>query len=45
MDTETVIIRDPLKVSAVAVALYGRVSSIDQKNDLERQLVGQLAMV
>ena len=39
MDTGTVIVRDPLKVSATNVALYARVSSADQKNDLERQLV------
>jgi putative resolvase len=38
MDTGTVIIRDPLKMSATNVALYARVSSLDQKNDLERQL-------
>ena len=38
MDTGTVIVRDPLKVSASNVALYARVSSVDQKNDLERQL-------
>jgi len=33
-----VIVRAPLKVSANHVALYVRVSSVDQKNDLERQL-------
>ena len=38
LDTGTVIVRDPLKVSAKHVALYARVSSVDQKNDLERQL-------
>ena len=38
MDTGTVIVRDPLKVSATTVALYARVSAIDQKNDLEWQL-------
>src|SRR5260370_13952528 len=38
MDTGTVIVRDPLKVRATNVALYARVSSVDQKNDLERQL-------
>ncbi len=38
LDTGTVIVRDPLKVSANTVALYARVSSVDQKNDLERQL-------
>ena len=38
LDTGTVIVRDPLKVSATKVALYARVSSVDQKYDLERQL-------
>src|SRR5713101_2816056 len=38
MDTGTVIVRDTLKVSATNVALYTRVSSVDQKHDLERQL-------
>jgi putative resolvase len=38
MDTGTVIVRDPLKVSAINVALYARVSPVNQKNDLERQL-------
>jgi putative resolvase len=38
MATGTVIVRDPLKVSATNVALYARVSSVDRKNDLERQL-------
>ena len=38
LDTGTVIVRDPLKVSANHVALYARVSSVDQKNDLERQV-------
>ena len=38
LDTGTVIVRDPLKVSANTVVLYARVSSVDQKNDLERQL-------
>ncbi len=37
-DTGTVIVRDPLKMSANTVALYSRVSSVDQKNALERQL-------
>jgi putative resolvase len=31
MDTGTVIVRDPLKVRATNVALYARVSSVDQK--------------
>ena len=38
LDTGTVIVREPLKVSAQHVALYARVSSVEQKNDLERQL-------
>ena len=38
LDTGTVIVRDPLQVSANHVALYARVSAVDQKNDLERQL-------
>src|SRR5260370_18314361 len=38
MDTGTVIVRDPLKVRATNAALYARGSSVDQKNDLERQL-------
>ncbi|MFL5653604.1 MAG: recombinase family protein [Ktedonobacteraceae bacterium] len=38
MDTGTVIVRDPLKVRATNVALDVRVSSVDQRNDLERQL-------
>jgi putative resolvase len=38
LDTGTVSVRDPLTVSATHVALYARVSSVDQKNDLERQL-------
>jgi putative resolvase len=38
LDTGTVIVRDPLPKSATGVALYARVSSVDQKNDLERQM-------
>ena len=38
LETGTVIVRDPLPKSATGVALYARVSSVDQKNDLERQL-------
>ena|SRR5258706_165445 len=38
MDTGTVIVRDSLKVSAINMALYARVSSLDQRNDLERQV-------
>ncbi len=37
MDMGTMIVRDPLKVSATNVALYARISSVDQKNDLKRQ--------
>jgi putative resolvase len=33
-----VIVRDPLPKSARGVALYARVSSVDQKSDLERQM-------
>ena len=36
LDTGTVIVRGPLPKSATGVALYARVSSVDQKNDLER---------
>ena len=32
------IVRDPLPKSAIGVALYARVSSVAQKNDLERQM-------
>jgi len=38
MDTGTVIVRDPVKVSTANVACDARVSYIDQKNDLERQM-------
>ena len=38
LDTGTVIVRDPLPKSATGVALYARVFSVDQKNDLERQM-------
>ncbi len=38
LDTGTVIVRDPLPKSATGVAPYARVSSVDQKNDLERQM-------
>ena len=37
LDSGTGIVRDPLPKSATGVALYARVSSVDQKNDLERQ--------
>lgn len=37
LDTGTIIVRDPV-VSLPSVALYARVSSTDQKQDLERQL-------
>jgi putative resolvase len=39
LDTGTIIVRDPVvPTSSQAVALYARVSSADQKADLERQL-------
>jgi len=38
LDTGAVIVRDPLPKSATGVALYARVSSVDQKNDLDRQM-------
>jgi hypothetical protein len=38
LDTATVTVYDPLPKSATGVALYARVSSVDQKNDLERQM-------
>jgi len=38
LDTGTVIVSDPLPKSAIGVALYARVCSVDQKNDLERQM-------
>jgi len=38
LDTGTVIVRDPLPKSARSVVLYARVSSVDQKSDLERQM-------
>jgi putative resolvase len=38
LDTGTVIVRDPILAQATHVALYARVSSVDQKNDLERQM-------
>jgi len=34
----TVIVRDPIPKHATGVALYARVSSVDQKHDLERQM-------
>src|SRR6266487_4017513 len=37
LDTGTVIVRDPLPKSARGVALYARVSSVDQKSDLEHR--------
>lgn len=37
LDTGTVIVRDPVSVSR-GVALYARVSFLDQKEDLTRQL-------
>jgi predicted site-specific integrase-resolvase len=38
LETGTVIVRDPTPKSTTGVALYARVSSADQKNDLERQM-------
>src|SRR6266852_170431 len=38
LDTGTVIVRDSIPVQARHVALYARVSSVDQKQDLERQM-------
>lgn len=39
LDTGTIIVRDPAQPSETAsVALYARVSSADQKEDLERQI-------
>lgn len=38
LETGTVIVGDPLPKRATGVALYARVSSVDQKNDLERQM-------
>jgi len=38
LDTGTVIVCDPLPKCAMGVALYARVSSVDQKSDLERQM-------
>src|SRR5688572_25055079 len=39
LDTGTIIVRDPAQPQeALGVALYARVSSSDQKRDLERQI-------
>jgi putative resolvase len=38
LDTGTVIVRHPIPKSATGVALYARVSSVDQKRDLDRQM-------
>lgn len=41
LDTGTIVVRPPEHVAerrAVNIALYARVSSADQKNDLERQM-------
>src|SRR6266496_3332805 len=38
LDTGTVLVRDPLPKRAMGVALYARVSSVDQKSDLDRQM-------
>ena len=37
-ETATVIVGDPLPERTTGVALYARVSSVDQKNDLERHM-------
>jgi putative resolvase len=38
LETATVIVGDPLAKRATGVALYARVSSVDQRNDLERHM-------
>lgn len=38
LDTGTIIVRDPVRPVAGGIALYARVSSADQKADLERQM-------
>jgi putative resolvase len=38
LDTGTIIVREPQSLTATGVALYARVSSADQKEDLERQM-------
>jgi putative resolvase len=38
LDTGTIIVRDPVQPMVGGVALYARVSSADQKSDLERQM-------
>ena len=38
LDTGAVIVRDPIPVQATHAALYARVSSVDQRSDLERQM-------
>jgi len=38
LKTGTVIVRDPIPKNATGIALYAHVSSVDQKNDLERHM-------
>ena len=38
LETGTVIVRDPIPKNATGIALYARVSSVDQQNDLERHM-------
>jgi predicted site-specific integrase-resolvase len=38
LETGTIVVRDPTTKNATSVALYARISSMDQKNDLERQM-------
>ncbi len=38
LETGTIVVRDPTPKNATSVALYARVSSMDQKHDLERQM-------
>jgi putative resolvase len=38
LDTGTIIVREPEQKSRTGIALYARVSSPDQKADLERQM-------
>ena len=38
LDTGTIIVRDPVQPVVGGIALYARVSSSDQKSDLERQM-------
>jgi len=38
LETGTVIVGDPMHKNVTGVALHARVSSVDQKTDLEQQL-------